>query len=301
MTTIDEVIERIPEWRDRAVHVAPLAGGLTNTNYRVDVDSTSYVVRIPGASTELLSVNREYEYRNTLAAAQAGVGARIVHYLPDVSVMALEFIAGPTMSGERLREPAMIPRIAQSVRMLHAGPRFVNDFNMFRTMDFYLGIVQERGIRVPDGYMDYLPIARRIEAALQQRPLDLVPCNNDLLAENFIDDGTLLRLVDYEYSGNNDPCFELGNICNESDFAPEQVEQLCAAYFGQASRALVARMWLYYCMSNIGWVLWGSIQNSISAIDFDFWEWTLTKWHKAQAKVESAEFGRWLEDVQIEN
>jgi thiamine kinase-like enzyme len=168
-------------------------------------------------------------------------------------------------------------------------------------MDFYLGIVQERGIRVPDGYMDYLPIARRIEAALQQRPLDLVPCNNDLLAENFIDDGTLLRLVDYEYSGNNDPCFELGNICNESDFAPEQVEQLCAAYFGQASRALVARMWLYYCMSNIGWVLWGSIQNSISAIDFDFWEWTLTKWHKAQAKVESAEFGRWLEDVQIEN
>ena len=301
MTTIDEVIERIPEWRDRAVHVAPLAGGLTNTNYRVDVDSTSYVVRIPGASTELLSVNREYEYRNTLAAAQAGVGARIVHYLPDVSVMALEFIAGPTMSGERLREPAMIPRIAQSVRMLHAGPRFVNDFNMFRTMDFYLGIVQERGIRVPDGYMDYLPIARRIEAALQQRPLDLVPCNNDLLAENFIDDGTLLRLVDYEYSGNNDPCFELGNICNESDFAPEQVEQLCAAYFGQASRAMVARMWLYYCMSNIGWVLWGSIQNSISAIDFDFWEWTLTKWHKAQAKVESAEFGRWLEDVQIEN
>ncbi|HEX5691771.1 MAG TPA: phosphotransferase, partial [Roseiflexaceae bacterium] len=157
---------------------------------------------------------------------------------------------------------------------------------------------QERGIRVPDGYMEYVPIARRIESAIAARPLDSVPCNNDLLAENFIDDGNILRLVDYEYSGNNDPCFELGNICNESDFEPEQVEQLCAAYFGQASRALVARMWLYYCMSNIGWVLWGSIQNSISAIEFDFWEWTLTKWRKAQAKVESAEFGQWLSDVQ---
>jgi thiamine kinase-like enzyme len=297
MTTIDDVVARIADWQGRDVRAAPLSGGLTNSNYRVDVDGVAYVVRIPGQSTELLSVNREHEYHNTLAAAQAGVGARIVHYLPDIPVMVLEFIPGPTMSGERLRDPAMIARIARSVRMLHAGPSFVNEFNMFRTMDFYLDIVQQHGIRIPDGYTDYIPIARRIEAALAARPLPLAPCNNDLLAENFIDDGQLLRLVDYEYSGNNDPCFELGNICNESDFPPELVEQLCAAYFGHASRSKVARMWLYYCMSNIGWVLWGSIQSAISTIDFDFWEWTLTKWRKAQDKVESHEFAMWLEDV----
>jgi len=297
MTTIDQVIARIPEWQGRAVHTAPLAGGLTNTNYRVVVDETAYVVRIPGTSTELLSVNREHEYYNTRAAAQAGVGARIVHYLPDIPVMVLEFIEGTTMTSAQLREPEQIHRIAQATRALHAGPAFVNTFNMFRTIDFYIEIVQHHGFRIPDGYMDYLPIARKIETALAARPLPLVPCNNDLLAENFIDDGARLRLVDYEYSGNNDPCFELGNVCNENDFAPDQVEQLCAAYFGQPHRGLVARMWLYYCMSNIGWVLWGSIQNSISAIDFDFWEWTLTKWCKAQAKVESPEFGAWLEDV----
>jgi thiamine kinase-like enzyme len=297
MTTIDEVIARIPSWRGCSVLVAPLAGGLTNTNYRVEVDGAPYVVRIPGQSTELLSVNREHEYHNTLAAARAGVGARVAHYLPDIPVMVLEFIPGPTMSSDRLREQVTIPRIARSVRILHSGPRFVNEFNMFRTMDFYLDIVRRHDMSIPDGYLEYVATARRIESALAARPLGLVPCNNDLLAENFIDDGALLRLVDYEYGGNNDPCFELGNICNESDFAPDQVEQLCAAYFGQASRGKVARMWLYYCMSNIGWVLWGSIQNSISAIDFDFWEWTQTKWRKAQARVESAEFGRWLEDV----
>ncbi len=300
MTAIEDVVARIDDWRGCDVRAAPLAGGLTNTNYRIEVDGTPYVVRIPGESTELLSVNREHEYHNTLAAARAGVGARIVHYLPEISVMVLEFIPGPTMSSARLREPETIPRIARSVRTLHGGPAFVNEFNMFRTMDFYLDIVRRNDMRIPDGYMDYVPVARRIEAALAIRPMPLAPCNNDLLAENFIDDGNLLRLVDYEYSGNNDPCFELGNICNESDFAPEQFEQLCAAYFGQASKSKVARMWLYYCMSNIGWVLWGSIQNSISAIDFDFWEWTLTKWRKAQAKVESPEFGRWLEDVQSE-
>ena len=255
MTTIDEVIAGIPEWQGRAIHAAPLAGGLTNTNYRVMVDATAYVVRIPGASTELLSVNREHEYYNTRAAAQAGVGARIVHYLPDIPVMVLEFIEGTTMTSARLREPDQIRRIAQATRALHAGPAFANTFDMFRTMDFYLEIVGRHGFRIPDGYLDYMPVARKIEAALAARLLPLAPCNNDLLAENFIDDGARLRLVDYEYSGNNDPCFELGNICNENDFAPDQVEQLCAAYFGQPSRSLIARMWLYYCMSNIGWVL----------------------------------------------
>lgn len=298
MTTIEDVIARVPAWQGRSVQATPLTGGLTNTNYRVVVDDTPHVVRIPGAGTDMLSVNRTHEYHNTLAAAQAGVGAQIVHYLPDIPVMVLEFIQGETMSSARLREPAAIPRIAAAARALHAGPAFVNDFNMFRTMEFYLGIVQQHGFRIPDGYLDYVPVAERIEAALAVRPLAPVPCNNDLLAENFIDDGARLRLVDYEYSGNNDPCFELGNICNENDFAPEQVEQLCAAYFGQASQALVARMWLYYCMSNIGWVLWGSIQNSISGLDFDFWEWTLTKWRKALDKVESREFGRWLVEVQ---
>src|SRR5262247_2083770 len=133
MTTIDDIIARIPTWQSRDIHVAPLSGGLTNTNYRVEVDGAAYVVRIPGQSTELLSVNREHEYQNTLAAAQAGVGARIVHYLPD------------------------IPRMARSVRMLHAGPHFANEFNMFRTMDFYLEIVRSQAIRIPDGYMEYVP------------------------------------------------------------------------------------------------------------------------------------------------
>ena len=43
-----------------------------------------------------------------------------------------------------------------------------------------------------------------------------VPCNNDLLAANFIDDGDRIWIIDFEYAGNNDPCFELGNIWSES-------------------------------------------------------------------------------------
>jgi hypothetical protein len=123
MTSIDDVIARIPDWHGRDVRVLPLAGGLTNTNYRVDVDGTPYVIRVPGQSTELLSVNRQHEYHNTLAAADAGVGARIVHYLPDIPVMVLEFIPGPTMSSARLRAPEQIARIVAHKTLF--APRIV--------------------------------------------------------------------------------------------------------------------------------------------------------------------------------
>ena len=89
--------------------------------------------------------------------------------------------------------------------------------------------------------MEYVPIARRIEVALNMRPLPLVPCNNDLLAENFIDDGRMLRLVDYEYSGNNDPCFELGNIWSESDLSLDHLELLVDSYYGTRLHHKVAR------------------------------------------------------------
>jgi thiamine kinase-like enzyme len=297
LATIDDVVARIPEWQGSSIRTAPLTGGLTNINYRVEVDGMPFVVRVPGEKTELLSINRVHEYHNTLAAAQAGVGARIVHYIPELSVMVLEFIQGPTMSGELLRGPGMRSRIADSVRRLHAGPPFVNEFNMFRTMDTYLGIVRSHGMKVPDGYADYISVAARIEEALGARPVPLVPCNNDLMAENFIDDGKMLRLVDYEYSGNNDPCFELGHICNEAEFGPELVDDLCFAYFGHREPATVARIWLWYCMANLGWTLWGAIQHAVSEIEFDFWDWTLTRWNRVLAKVESPEFGRWLMEV----
>src|SRR3954453_8393493 len=118
MTSIDEVIARIPDWHGRDVRVLPLAGGLTNTNYRVDVDGMPYVIRVPGQSTELLSVNRQHEYYNTLAAADAGVGARILHYLPDIPVMLLDFIPVRPMSCAGLGAHEQISRISTSVRML---------------------------------------------------------------------------------------------------------------------------------------------------------------------------------------
>ena len=45
------------------------------------------------------------------------------------------------------------------------------------------------------------------------------------------------------------------------------------AYDGALLRHRVARARLWGLMSKYGWTLWGSIQHSVSAIDFDFWAW----------------------------
>ena len=297
-TNIEQVIERIPDWRGKQVSIHPLSGGLTNTNYRVDVDGTPYVVRIPGANTELLAVDRANEYHNTKAAAEAGVGPKIAYYLPDVNVMALEFIHGETMSIAKLQAPGMPARIAQSLKLLHAGPRFLTDFNMFRLVEFYLKIVDEHGVRIPDNYRDRLPAVKRIEDALAVHPLPTAPCNNDLLAENYIDDGELLRTIDFEYSGNNDPCFELGNTCQEQQYDEARIVEMCAAYFGEPYLDQLARMKLNMIMSDVGWTLWAAIQAKISKIDFDFWGWAVERWARATAKMDSADFPAWLKEIQ---
>lgn len=295
--TIEEVIQKIVDWRDRQAEIQEMTGGLTNKNYRVEVEGRSYFVRIPGASTELLAVDRDSEYHSSKAAADAGVGPKVLYHLPDHKVMVLEFLKGETMSIETLQGPGMPVRIAQSLKKLHAGARCLNDFNMFRLVEFYMGIVEEHDVRIPDDYRDRMSVLSGIETAVSQKSLDSVPCNNDLLAENYIDDGQMLWLIDYEYSGNNDPCFELGNTCQEQQYNEDQYAELCAAYFGETRRHLLARMYLYSVMSDFGWTLWGSIQNKISKLDYDFWEYATGRWERCLGMLDSQKFSVWLEDA----
>ena len=211
--------------------------------------------------------------------------------------MVLEWLDGRTLSNEACLEPGMPERIAEALRRLHAGPRFRDDFDMFRLSERYLGVVDERRIRIPDGYREHLELMPRIEAALAARPLPTVPCHNDLLAANYIDDGERIWIVDYEYSGNDDPTFELGNTCQELGWDDARVEALCAAYFGQASEALLARMRLQMIMSDVGWTLWAAIQAAVSTIDYDFWGWAEERWGRAAAAMDGADFERWLREA----
>jgi thiamine kinase-like enzyme len=297
---LGDVLEAVPELRD-AQSVEPLTGGLTNTNYKVTSPAGCFVVRISGKDTSLLAIDRENEVHNTIAAAETGVGAPFVAALRDHDALVLGFLEGEVMDTEKLRRGDRLGAIASACRRLHAGRRFLRDFDMFEVQRGYLEIVRERGFRLPARYEDFEPQIREVERAMRAHPEQTVPCNNDLLAENFIDVAGTMRLIDYEYSGNNEPSFELGNVWSESNLSLDQLEELVAGYYGRPLRNKVARARLWGLMSKYGWTLWGSIQVGISDLDFDFWGWAMEKYERAVEELDGPQFGRLLVDVRRED
>jgi len=279
------------------VDVTELPGGLTNVNLKLAGKSRSLVVRIAQPGSTLLAIDRDHEHANSLAAAAAGVGAPVVEYLPEVGVLVVEFIEGRSFVDDDLRSGEHLGRVAEACRALHSGPRFVNDFDMFAIQRRYRDVVGERGFRLPYRYDEFAPHVERIRRAMVAHDPGTVPCNNDLLAGNFIDDGTKLWLIDYEYAGNNEACFELGNIWSEAGLTLDQLDELMEAYDGQLLPARVARARLWGLMSKYGWTLWASIQDAESTFDFDFWAWGMEKYERAVAEFEGPDFERLLEDV----
>src|SRR5436305_857607 len=114
---LDDVLEAVPALRGGTVE--PLTGGLTNTNYKVSTSAGAYVVRISGNDTGLLAIDRENEAHNTRCAAETGVGAPFVAYLPEHDALVLEFLDGKVMDAETLRRGDRLAAIAESCRRLH--------------------------------------------------------------------------------------------------------------------------------------------------------------------------------------
>ena len=275
--------------------VAPLVGGLTNTNVRVTTPTRDVVVRLSHKDSALLAIDREAEYANSRAAAASGAAPAVVEYVPDHHLLVVEYVDGRTLTDDDLAGEDMLLRVAGACRLLHGGPRFVNDFDMFDVQRAYLDTVIEQGFRLPAGYLGLIPKASRIRAALSAYPLETVPCNNDLLPANLIDDGERIWIIDFEYAGNNDPCFELGNIWSEASLPLGHLDVLVSAYFGEDRPDLTARARLYGLMSKYGWTLWASIQHATSTQDFDFWGWGMQKYDRAVAEFDGPDFERLLD------
>ena len=297
---LDPLLDQVPQLAGRPRTVTELPGGLTNRNFKVCTPDGAFVVR-RWSRGDFLAINRDHEYRNSLAAAQAGVGAPVIGYRPDEGLLILGYIDGRTFGNADVQAPENIPRIAAACRLLHAGPRFVSDFDMFRIQGRYSAVTAEQGFRVPAGYDRLAPQLEAARRALAVRAEPTVPCNNDLLAANFLDDGSRIWLIDYEYSGNNDPCFELGNIAGECHLPDDALADLVTAYYGRPRRSRIARAMVLAIIGKYGWTLWGAIQAATSPLDFDFWSWAMERYEGAAAGLTSSAFRQLLTDVQLDD
>jgi thiamine kinase-like enzyme len=266
--TIQEAVACIPSWRRASsLTVAPLAGGLTNHTFRVDVDAESFAVRIWTPGSERLGIDRQREHRCMLAASRAGIAPDVIAFLPDVGITVTRFVAGVGLAPGERAGPAVVKRVVRSIRRCHDGPAFEGTCRPARTLARYRRVAQGQGVPLPEDLDDLYGLLPAIEQALGRRPLR--PCHHDLWGPNLIDDGRQVWIVDWEYAGMGDVYFDLANFAMHH--APgEGREAVLRAYFGEVSAAALARLTLMEIIAELREAMWYEVALTLPTAMPDF-------------------------------
>jgi thiamine kinase-like enzyme len=284
---------RIPQFLVELPTSVTRLAGLTNVNYLVEHATGRYVLRVPGEGTAEY-IDRRSEEVAARAAADCGVNAEVVFFDPADGLMLTRFVDGATtMDASRFAaDPGAVARAADVLRRLHtASAPFATDFGLFAMIDEYKGLLAAKGAALPDGYDEVHEQAGAACAALAAHPVPLVACHCDPLCENFLDTGERMYLIDYEYAGNNDPMWDLGDLSVEGGFTPEQDAALLRAYFGGEPPADgVGRMVVYKALCDLLWTLWGVIQHVNENPVDDFWAYASTRFDRCRTLMSSPAF-----------
>jgi len=298
----DELIaalQRLPELAGRDLTLTALSGGITNRNFLITIAGSTvrYVIRLAGNDTHLLGISREVEYAATVAAAGVGVGPEVTAFIRPEGYLVTRFIEGRPVDLEEVRRPATIGRVADSLRRIHDGPPIPGLFIPLRIVEAYRALAAARGVRIPAEYELAASIGRRIELACLADPVGLMPCHNDLLNANFIDDGARIRIVDWEYAGMGDPFFDLGNFSINHELTPDADEVLLQAYLGSVPPSRRARLLLMRVVSDFREAMWGVLQQGISTLDVDFVAYAGEHFDRLLANASTPRFERALREA----
>ena len=293
MSDIAAQLARIPQFAGVApesIEVERL-GGLTNLVYRLRCRGRDYLLRVPGPGTGDY-IDRRREGHDARIAAAAGVSAGVLFFDDSDGLMLAEYIDGTTLNAERFRDLGSVRRSAQALRRMHEHPQgFGKTFDVFEQIDDYLALLGKLDARLPDGYAEVKAEADAARAVLESNPGPRVPSHCDPLAENFIDTGDRVWIVDWEYAGNNDPMWDLGDLSVEACFSPVQDRELLGAYFGGEPPAdQVARMVLYKALCDLLWTLWGAVQHANDNPAEDFWAYTVERFERCKQLMATTGF-----------
>jgi thiamine kinase-like enzyme len=268
---VEDSISRLPCWSG-PIQVEPLAGGITNRNFKVTDRTQRYVVRL-GQDIPEHGVMRFHELAAAKAAHAAGISPEVLYAAPGFLVS--HFIDGATMTPEQIRRPQNLAPLIDVLRHCHRelprhfqGPTLM--FWVFQVNRQYLEVLAQRHNN-PYAVPIYELRGRNDHLERALGPVTIVFGHNDLLAANWIDDGARLWLIDWDYAGFNSPLFDLANLATNSEFAPEHEEALLAAYFGSGIDANLRRGFAAMkCASLLRESLWGAVSSFTSKIDFDY-------------------------------
>lgn len=265
MSAAREAVGRL--WPGREARVTELGGGITNRNFKVEVDGGAYVLRMGGAKTDLLGIDRAVEYAAGQRAFEVGIGPEITNFVPEEGWLVARFVDGRPIPIDGMRQASMLTRVASALRAFHDSPPIPGRFNAWGVVDGYRALAQAHGVTIPTEFDRARATAERINSARGPQPS--VPCHNDLLNANFLDDGAIC-IVDWEYAGMGDRFFDLANFSVNHEFELDDDRGLLHAYFGVVREGDLASLRLMRYMSDFREAMWGVLQSGISDLDFDF-------------------------------
>jgi thiamine kinase-like enzyme len=285
-------VERI--WPGRKASVAALHGGITNHNFRVEVDGEVFVLRMGGAKTDLLGIDRAVEHAASLRAEEIGVGPEVAAFVASEGWLVTRFIDGRPVPLEAMKSPDNMRRTAEALRKLHGAAAIPGRFDAHTVVEVYREEAEAKGVDIPAEFYEARDISERLRTARGAQPL--VPCHNDLLNANFLDDGRI-RIVDWEYAGMGDRFFDLANFSVNHEFGVGDDRHFVAAYFGAESEANFAGLRLMRFMSDFREAMWGVLQSGISTLDFDFTGYAAKHFNRMLATARDPLFEGYLKSV----
>jgi thiamine kinase-like enzyme len=302
--TLEQAIARVP-FLAQAKNLAstPLTGGITNTNYKIDADGKSYVLRITGQDTDKLGIRREVEYCANLAAGQLGIAPEVLYYIEPEGYLVTRFIKARRLPPEVITRPENIVRVVRKLRLFHRrGPELKGEFNVFRRIEMLTGVSIQNSCKFPHDFDWMLQEMRRVEQALLKDPYVPMPCHNDLLNLNWLDEEVAgeigeLRLLDWEYAGMGDIFFDLGNFSHHHRLTDEQVRLLLQEYFGEVTPKNYSHLRLMWPMSELHEAMWGTTQTGISTLEEDFQGYADLWFGRVRQHINDPYWEQWLKEV----
>ena len=295
--TIKEAIARVPQWANKTdLKTSPLTGGITNENFRIEVGGDVFVLRIPGADTELLGINRETECAVSQLVGEIGIGPKVFYVIEPEGYLVTAFIVGVLPPPEELGKKENIRRVAETVRRVHALEAIPETFSPFRVVENSAKIAHRFKVDFPDNFDWLIEQMNIAETALKKNPFTPSLCHNDLLNANFLDDGEI-RILDWEYAGMGDPVFDLANFAVHHKFNDEQDGWLLESCFGEVTASNWAHLKILKIISDFREAMWAMVQIGISKLDFDFREYANTYFARTEAGMRGEDWKKWLEDV----
>ncbi len=298
MDNLSPILQRIPQFNAaKSIEVKELTGGITNRNYKITADGDCFVLRLGGNETQFLGIDRKNEYECSLLASQVGVAPEPTAFLEPEGYILARFISGKGIPAEEIGLEENIRRVVESIKAYQALDFFPGSFSPFRVAEEYAKTARSFNVKLPEKIDWYLEKSHEIEKAMYRQPLEPRPCHNDLLNGNFIDDGTRVRILDWEYAGMGDIFFDLGNFAIQHEFKDEQDEILLKAYFGEPTDSQRAQQKLMKIMSDLREAMWSQVQIGVSKLDFDYAGYGRKYFDRFEANTMSSEYQDWLREM----